>query len=367
MFRPSAKIGMKYQSHHSRHGQFAMAHRFNSLFCLFALAAVSCVAPTLVGGQEVDFVTQIKPIFEEHCIACHGPSDEQAFRIDDRDATLGYVEAEYPEDSDLYLVLISEEEEEKMPPAVGKPMTESQITLVKTWISEGANWPEDLSAEDFKDVPLPDKEAETVFRAAGSLHPAAVHLPIGLLLASGLFAFLSLRGNFVMSDCAYYCLWLGTLGAIVSCATGWYFAWMQGYAPVGEVGDLLKQEDPMFMHRITGIGATVFALILALFAANARNKDPDDGMMWKLGAILLACAIGFVGHEGGELTYGADHYKDVEKLFQSFFPEDEKEDGDRTIDDDDESSRSEGTTAESDADSGSDGDAEEEDSSPADA
>ena len=89
----------------------------------------------------------------------------------------------------------------------------------------------------------------------------------------------------------------------------------------------------MFWHRITGIGATVFAVILALFAANSRNKDPDDGLMWKLALILLACGIGFVGKTGGELTYGKDHYKDIYTLYEKFFPSAEKEDGDRTIDD----------------------------------
>lgn len=104
----------------------------------------------------------------------------------------------------------------------------------------------------------------------------------------------------------------------------------------------------MFWHRITGIGATVFAVILALFAASSRNKDPDDGLMWKLALILLACGIGFVGKTGGELTYGKDHYKDIYALYETFFPSDEKEDGDRTIDDDSESAE-EG--AESDDDS----------------
>lgn len=315
---------------------FVMRHRISSTFSALLIAFVS-VLSVLGGsigvGQEVDFETQIKPIFEQHCIACHGPSEDKSFRIDDRDATLSYLYEGEAEESDLYLVLVSEEEGVKMPPSTGRPLTEDQITLVKTWINEGAVWPEDVG--EFEDVPLPDKEAELPFRALGSLHPAAVHLPIGLLMAAGLFAFLSLRGNFVMSDCAYYCLWLGALGAIFACASGWYFSWMEGYGTVDEVADILDQDNKMFWHRITGLGATAFAIILALFAASARNRDPDDGILWKLGLILLAAAIGFVGHKGGELTHGEDHYKDVEALIQSFLPEETKEDGDRTIDDED--------------------------------
>lgn len=166
-------------------------------------------------------------------------------------------------------------------------------------------------------------------------------------MAAGLFAFLSLRGNFVMSDCAYYCLWLGALGAIFACVSGWFFSEVEGYGTVDEVADVLNQNSPMFWHRITGLGATVFAVILALFAANSRNKDPDDGFMWKLALIVLACAIGWVGKTGGELHYPKDHYKDLNTLFQSFFPEATREDGDRTIEETDE----EEAKTEADADS----------------
>jgi uncharacterized membrane protein len=299
------------------------------------VAIAFIIFPSAVWGQ-VDFENDIKPIFENHCIACHGPSDEDGFRIDNKDDAMSYIMEEDAESSDLFLVMIDEDEDILMPPPkVGRPLSEVQIELVKTWINEGAVWPDELSSE-WNDVPLPEADdSQLPFRAAGSLHPAAVHLPIGLLLASGLFAFLSLRGNFVMSDCAYYCLWLGAIGAVVACASGWFYSEMSGYGTVNEVADVLDQDNKMFWHRITGLGATVFAVILALFAASARNKDPDDGIVWKLAVMLLAAAIGFVGHKGGDLTYGEDHYKDLHKLYQSFFPENAKEDGDRTIEEDD--------------------------------
>ncbi len=143
---------------------------------------------------------------------------------------------------------------------------------------------------------------------------------LGLLLAAGLFALFSLRGNFVMSDCAYYCLWLGTLGAIVACVSGWWFSPMENRGTVTEVADLLNQDHKIFWHRTGALIATVFAFLLALFAAGARNRDPDDGVMWKLGLILLAAGIGWVGHEGGELTHGADHYKDLEAIGADLLP-----------------------------------------------
>jgi uncharacterized membrane protein len=297
---------------------------------------------------DVDFVKDIKPIFENHCMHCHGPVEQESPRIDDRDDAMDYIEAGSAEDSVFYEVLISDNEDELMPPEDhNKPLSPAQITLIKTWINEGADWPEDVklvdvtrggsevvieneAGEESQEAKLADDadqdeapakppvdpETQQVFNAIGSLHPAAVHLPIGLLLAAGLFALLSLRGNFVMSDCAYYCLWVGTLGAIVACATGWWFSPMEGRGTVETWADLLNDKHPVFWHRTGGLIVTAVAFLLALFAAGARNRDPDDGMLWKLGSILLACAIGWVGHTGGDLHYPPNHYKDLNAVYE---------------------------------------------------
>ena len=42
--------------------------------------------------------------------------------------------------------------------------------------------------------------------------------------------------------------------------------------------------------------------------------------MWKLGLIVLAIGIGWVGHEGGELTHGKQHYKDLKAIGADLFP-----------------------------------------------
>lgn len=48
---------------------------------------------------------------------------------------------------------------------------------------------------------------------------------------------------------------------------------------------------------------------------SARAKDPDEGATWKLGAIILAAGIGYVGMTGGKLQYPSNHYKDLNALF----------------------------------------------------
>ena len=308
-------------------------------FVTQCLVLMLFVFSSTAGAQDntVSFENDIKPILESHCIRCHGPEKEEVFRIDDRETVLDYIFGGEPDQSELYTCLITDDEDELMPPPDdGGPLEQANISLVKNWIAQGANWPEgitltastqtvaDTDTESANEKKEMAEESNAIYNAIGSLHPAAVHLPIGLLMAAGLFALLALRGNFVMSDCAYYCLWLGAIGAIIACVTGWWFGPMAHYQPVESFDHVINQRlveedgtgqtDKLYMHRLTGIIAAIAAFVLALFAASARAKDPDDGIMWKLGAIVLAAGIGYVAHESGELSWGENHYKDLKGL-----------------------------------------------------
>ena len=305
------------------------------IMCAFVLMLLATTA-TAMSAEKIDFETQIKPIFAKYCIECHGEETEEAFRIDVNSDMLLYVNEGHPETSDLYKYMTLEEDDDDLMPPVDhepRPMP-AEIQLVSTWIAQGAMVDsagsedantalngDDSDTEDEMGASTAEPaspETQRMLNALGSLHTAAVHLPIGLLLGAGLFALLSLGGSFVMSDCAYYCLWLGTLGAIFAAASGWFYSPMEHRGTVNSVADLLDQTQPVFWHRLAAIISTVVALLLCLFAKAARGRNPDDGTLWKLGAIALAGAIGWVGHTGGELTYGKDHYKDLNELVDTF-------------------------------------------------
>ena len=288
---------------------------------------------TAMSAEKIDFESQIKPIFDKYCLECHGEDNEEAFRIDVNSDMLLYVNEGHPETSDLHTYMtLDEDDDNVMPPVDHEPRPQdSEIQLVSAWIAQGAKTGDDDEASmDDANAATADgtmdegaayvvsPETQRMLNALGSLHTAAVHIPIGLLLGAGLFALLSLGGSFVMSDCAYYCLWLGTWGAIFACASGWYYSPMEHRGSVSTIADLLDQTQPVFWHRLAGIVATVVAFLLCLFAKGARGRNPDDGTMWKLGAILLAAGIGWVGHTGGELTYGKDHYKDLNAIVEEF-------------------------------------------------
>jgi len=226
------------------------------ILCSLLLTGLS----SSVNAQKVDFETQIKPLLEKHCMECHN-ADGDSYPIEVKDDAFDFIVEGKPEESDMYLVLVTDDEDDLMPPADFKhQMTNDQKELIKTWIAEGAEWPDDAQfvmwqpadgedMEGMEDKKQEDQIDPRIFKAAGSLHPAILHLPMGLLLAAGLFALLSLRGNFVMSDCAYYCLWLGVFGAIFACISGWYYSEMQGKGTVLEFMDIFDDQQEAHWHR----------------------------------------------------------------------------------------------------------------------
>ena len=95
-------------------------------FCVLALIwmgyfgllpSISSLPVLQAQEPKVNFATQIKPLFERHCLRCHGPDDQDGdFRIDDRDSVLSnYVDPFDASFSELHDYIISEDESEMMP------------------------------------------------------------------------------------------------------------------------------------------------------------------------------------------------------------------------------------------------------------
>src|SRR5262245_12748892 len=116
---------------------------------LLVLAAVS-----VVSGQppaRVDFRRDVQPILSEHCYSCHGPEQQMnGFRLDRRaDAMRGGSQSDIgpgnAEGSRLYHRLIGTQFGTRMPPT--GPLSADQIAIIKSWIDQGAEWPDEFSGE----------------------------------------------------------------------------------------------------------------------------------------------------------------------------------------------------------------------------
>ncbi|MDQ6706117.1 MAG: PSD1 and planctomycete cytochrome C domain-containing protein, partial [Acidobacteriota bacterium] len=101
----------------------------------------------------VDFSRDIQPIFQKRCILCHGPNMQASgLRLDNRAAALRVIK---PGDSSAsrIVAMVSGAGPKVMPP-VGDRLTAPQIALLKTWIDQGAKWPETADATHWSFRPV---------------------------------------------------------------------------------------------------------------------------------------------------------------------------------------------------------------------
>lgn len=117
-----------------------------------SLSLVAClISISFSGGYaKFDFDRDIRPILSDNCFQCHGPDAkhrEGNLRLDTRNglfADLDGYKVVAPgdlENSELFFRISQEDPQERMPPPeADRHLTEDEIELLKTWISEGAGW-----------------------------------------------------------------------------------------------------------------------------------------------------------------------------------------------------------------------------------
>ncbi len=132
------------------------------------------IAPGSVRANPVDFVREVRPIFQEHCYDCHGEEKQKSgLRLDVKSSALRGgdnhgpdIVPGKPEESPLILFLTSDKEDERMPPK-GARLSVEEIEILTSWVKEGAVWPDGVDLvelEDtsdhwsFKPIQIPDGE-----------------------------------------------------------------------------------------------------------------------------------------------------------------------------------------------------------------
>lgn len=128
-----------------------------SLLSVLVLASVAAGFAAEIGDSQlslavkvsVDFNHDIQPILETSCLRCHGGEKPKGrFRLDDRAAVLNggrnNPDDMVPGHSDrsklISYVARLIEGMEMPPPDEGEPLTARQISLLRVWIDQGANW-----------------------------------------------------------------------------------------------------------------------------------------------------------------------------------------------------------------------------------
>ncbi len=117
-----------------------------------AIATAALMLPVAsTEAEEIRFNRDIRPIISDNCYACHGPDENTRkanLRLDiEANAFIphGKYEAAIikgdPENSPLYQRIITEDEDDIMPPLDShKELSKEDIELIEQWIREGADW-----------------------------------------------------------------------------------------------------------------------------------------------------------------------------------------------------------------------------------
>lgn len=168
-----------------------MSHRIHTRAFSVALVVAIFLPPAvnqLAAAEEkpkptekITYVDHVQPILREHCFACHNQNESKSDLALDSYAALieGGASGEVvspgePGDSRLWL-LISHEEEPKMPPGQDK-LPQAKLDLVRSWIEKGA-------LENSGSIAKKPKESALALKASdGSKRPEGpVAMPVGVL------------------------------------------------------------------------------------------------------------------------------------------------------------------------------------------
>ena len=96
-------------------------------------------------AEPVNFSRDVLPVLSDNCLSCHGQDESHRkadLRLDTREGALTQIKVGKPDDSELIKRIISDDEDELMPPPKShKPrLKPEQVAMLKRWISEGAVW-----------------------------------------------------------------------------------------------------------------------------------------------------------------------------------------------------------------------------------
>jgi len=126
-----------------------------------AAITFTAVPLLLFAADPVDFKQQVKPLLEQSCLKCHGTEKPKGgLRLDTRanavkggDDGTALVPGK-PQESPLYTTtILADDHDDVMPPQPKeRKLTKAETDLLKTWIEQGAAWPEDVTLSAVRKV-----------------------------------------------------------------------------------------------------------------------------------------------------------------------------------------------------------------------
>ena len=109
-------------------------------------------------SDQVDFVRDVRPIFEKHCYACHGEAKQKSgLRLDIKSEAFqggdGYGAIVVPgnvDESPLIELVTSDDEDSRRPPD-GDSLSPAEIATLTRWVEQSAVWPDGVDLFELED------------------------------------------------------------------------------------------------------------------------------------------------------------------------------------------------------------------------
>jgi hypothetical protein len=119
---------------------------FRTLTIIYLLTGVPIVHG--FGEEKVQFYQDVLPILQKSCFECHGPKVQKAsLRLDQVDSirNAGTIVSGKPEESELWVRIVLDANDDQLMPATGKPLNPKEIAVIQKWIEQGAELPAELT------------------------------------------------------------------------------------------------------------------------------------------------------------------------------------------------------------------------------
>jgi mono/diheme cytochrome c family protein/uncharacterized membrane protein len=268
-------------------------------------------------------VPDVHKLFRQHCVRCHGPEGTGNQVRRRQPAIPNFSDASWQgrrRDAQL-LVSILDGKGKKMPPWHGKISAEQALVLVAYvrsfapttgapgGASEASPYGRHQDPDEDQEKLIPTESAEPkpprgffgkVICWLGYFHPAAVHFPIALLTAAAVAELLRMLTRKPVFDAvSRFCVWFGTLAAVVAGVLGWF------------LGDfhLADASGVMTTHRWLGTSTVACAGFVLALAEVSRPTNRRRARVWFRVTLLVVAGLVLVtGFFGGAVVYGLDHY-----------------------------------------------------------
>jgi mono/diheme cytochrome c family protein len=163
-------------------------HRLSSPVAWFGVACAALASLIVISGSaiaradsdRVSYNRDIRPIFSENCVKCHGPDSgrrKAGLRLDQAESTHGVAKSGAipvvpgsPEKSELIRRITATDQDQVMPPpSEHKPLKPAEIALLKRWIAEGGKYEGHWAYQRIQSPPVPSLQSLPGFQIENAI------------------------------------------------------------------------------------------------------------------------------------------------------------------------------------------------------